>query len=106
MQEDAEDLIDDRDVEIPDANTAPLNYRRINREEDNAQEEDILRRIEERYKDYQVHCRLAGWLICWLYCRCGGMGHVKLGRTRTLCGRAGAKRPSAAVLPSRMGQQL
>ncbi|KAG2448985.1 hypothetical protein HYH02_005739 [Chlamydomonas schloesseri] len=53
VEEDAEDLIDDRDVEIPDAATAPLNYRRINREEDNAQEEDILRRIEERYKDYQ-----------------------------------------------------
>lgn len=55
LQEDAEDLIDDRDVEIPDAAAAPLNYRRINREEeDNAREEDIIRRIEERYKDYQV----------------------------------------------------
>ncbi|KAG2495630.1 hypothetical protein HYH03_006230 [Edaphochlamys debaryana] len=53
IEEDAEDLIDDRDVEIPDAAAAPLNYRRMTREEDNAQEEDILRRIEERYKDYQ-----------------------------------------------------
>lgn len=54
MQEYAEDLIDDRDVEIPDAATAPLNYRRITREEDNAREEDILRRIEERYRNYAV----------------------------------------------------
>ncbi|EFJ43471.1 hypothetical protein VOLCADRAFT_106802 [Volvox carteri f. nagariensis] len=52
VEEDAEDLIDDRDVEIPDAAAAPLNYRRITREEDNAREEDILRRIEERYRDY------------------------------------------------------
>ncbi|KXZ44189.1 hypothetical protein GPECTOR_71g550 [Gonium pectorale] len=54
VEEDAEDLIDDRDVEIPDAAAAPLNYRRINREEEDTQrEEDILRRIEERYRDYQ-----------------------------------------------------
>ncbi|GLC43354.1 hypothetical protein PLESTB_001336800 [Pleodorina starrii] len=53
VEEDAEDLIDDRDVEIPDAAAAPLNYRRITREEDNARDEDILRRIEERYRDYQ-----------------------------------------------------
>ncbi len=56
LQEDAEDLIDDRDVEIPDANTAPMNYRRmaLNREEDTQREEDFLRRIEERYRDYKA----------------------------------------------------
>ncbi len=53
-QEDAEDLIDDRDVEIPDAAAQRLDYRRMRTEE----EDDaaaIVQAIEARYKDYQVN---------------------------------------------------
>lgn len=52
-QEEAEDLIDDRDVEIPDqAATAAdhANFRRLHRQQEERSAEEIAKYIEERYR--------------------------------------------------------
>ncbi len=52
-QEEAEDLIDDKDVEIPDEPNAGAQhaaYRRLNREREEKSAEEIARQVEERYK--------------------------------------------------------
>ena len=55
MQEEAEDLIDDRDVDLPDAAgaSAQANYRLMTRDRDRLEEKDeeeLAKAVEERYR--------------------------------------------------------
>lgn len=58
LQEEAEDLIDDRDVDLPDAvGPSQANYRLLGRDRDLLEEkteEELARSIEDRYRQYDT----------------------------------------------------
>ncbi len=58
-----EDIIDDKDVEIADEDVgaAAMNYKRLDRQIDEQDEEEIARYLEQRYKenDYADYADIA-----------------------------------------------
>jgi hypothetical protein len=85
-----EDIIDDKDVEIPDEDVGAtaINYRRLDREVVEQDEEELARYLEQRYKDndYADYADVAaGWLCpCVRVCVCGGGGGRGRGRSAAL----------------------